>query len=170
MELILRITERRQPSHLIHNSVGVNPSVDGYLSTFPGVGGLRATKAGEVLEVEGGALWWQRPQRSPERKQNIKKELYGRTGLYGHMFISTKINGKKTRHHIDPPFSRLISIFKTNYCITWRGVKGYLQPGVPRTSNIWISSSHFVEHNVIGHGPSSSPAADRAARRCGPPA
>ena len=112
MELILHITKRRQPSHFINNSVGVKPSVDGYLSTFPGVGGLRATKAGEVLEVEGGALWWQRPQRSPERKQNIKKELYGRTGLYGHMFISTKINGKKTRHHIDPPFSRLISILK----------------------------------------------------------
>ena len=86
MELILRITERRQPSHLINNSVGVNPSVDGYLSTFPGVGGLRATKAGEVLEVEGGALWWQRPQRSPERKHNIKKDesqgcLSSSTGL-----------------------------------------------------------------------------------------
>jgi hypothetical protein len=61
--------------------------------------------------------------------------------------ISTKINEKKTLHDIDPPFSGLISIFKTNYCITSQGVKGYLQPGVPRTSNIWIASSHFVEHN-----------------------
>ena len=38
---------------------------------------------------------------------------------------------KKKRHHIDSPYSRLISIFKTNYCITWQEIKAYLQPGVP---------------------------------------
>ena len=47
--------------------------------------------------------------------------------------------GKKKQHHIDPLYSRLISIFKTNYCITWQGIKVYLQSGVLRTWNIWIS-------------------------------
>ena len=57
------------------------------------------------------------------------------------IYISTKntLVYKKKQHHIYPPFSRLISIFKTNYCITWQGIKAYLQPGVPRTWNIWIS-------------------------------
>ena len=68
MELILHIKKRRQPSHFIDNffkgaqkNVGFKPSVN-YLSIFLGVGGLRATNTEEVLEVEGWALWWQRPQ------------------------------------------------------------------------------------------------------------
>ena len=94
MELILHITKRHPPSHFINNFFKEAKKNQWMvnLSTFPGVGGLRATKAGEVLEVEGGALWWQRPQRSPERKQNIKKELYGRTGFYSHLLCTIYIN------------------------------------------------------------------------------
>ena len=69
MELILHLKKMHPLSNVINNffkgapkTVCLNRQRLVHLSIFLGHGGLRATNAEEVLEVEGWALWWQRPQ------------------------------------------------------------------------------------------------------------